>query len=64
MNLVDTRDINLLGDHRMNFVPNLVPKMAVCAKLCAKLVKSKLSENTKKLISFNELHTCPLGGIW
>ena len=62
--MVDTRDINLLGTQSEQSVPNLVPKMAVCAKKCAKLVKSKLSKNTKKVISFNELNTCPLGGIW
>ena len=55
MNLVDTRDFNLLGQYRVNPVPNLVSKNTVCAKLCAKLVMSNFSKNIKKVISFNEL---------
>ena len=47
MNLVDTRDINLLGEYRINPVPNLVSKNTVCAKLCAKLVIVNLVKTRK-----------------
>ena len=62
--MVDTRDINLLGTQSEQLVTIIVTKTLNCDKNCDNFVKSKLSRNTKKVISFNDLTTCPLGGIW
>ena len=64
MELVDTRDFSLLGNNRVNPVPNLVSKIAVCAKFCAKLVKSKISKNMKKVFSYRELNDMPAWWNW
>ena len=53
--MVDTRDINLLGNYKVKLVTNDVTKTLSCDKNCDKLVMSNFSKNKKKVISFNEL---------
>ena len=60
MVMVETRDFSLLGNNRVNPVPNLVPKTAVCAKL----VKSMFSKNIKKVFIYNELNDMPAWWNW
>ena len=64
MMMVDTRDVSRIVLDRVQLVAMLVTISSILWQKLPHFVKSKLSKKTKKVISLNELNTCPLGGIW